>query len=98
MFEKLKQFKDLRDKAKVLQETLATVKVEGTAAWGKVKVEMDGNQNVLGVSIDDSLLSVGEKAKLQDGIKEAFGDALKKMQKQVYEKMQAMGGLNLPGM
>jgi len=98
MFEKLKQFKDLRDKAKLIQETLSGEHVEGTGAWGKVTVDIDGNQNVLSVSVDDSLLSVSEKAKLQDGLKEAFNDAVKKVQKKVFEKMKDVGGLNLPGM
>jgi len=98
MFEKLKQFKDLRDKAKVIQETLANEKCEGSGAWGKVKIELDGNQTVLRIDIDDALLSPSEKSKLQDGIKEAFKDAVSKVQKKVFEKMKDVGGLNLPGM
>lgn len=98
MFEKLKQFKDLRDKAKVIQETLSAERVQGTGAWGKVTIDIDGNQNVLAVSIDDSMLAPSEKNKLQDGVKEAVNDAVKKVQKKVFEKMKDMGGLNLPGM
>ncbi len=98
MFEKLKQFKDLREKAKTLQSALATEKVEGTAAWGKVKIEMDGNQQVTTVAIDDSLMAASEKAKLQDGVKEALNDALKKAQRKMMEKMKEMGGLDIPGM
>ena len=98
MFEKLKQFKDLREKAKTLQSALATEKVEGTAAWGKVKIEMDGNQSVTSVAIDDGLMAVSEKTKLQDGVKEALNDALKKAQRKMMEKMKEMGGLDIPGM
>src|SRR5512135_2010473 len=98
MFEKLKQFKDLREKAKTLQSALATEKVEGTAAWGKVKIEMDGNQSVTSVAIDDSLMAASEKTKLQDGVKEALNDALKKAQRKMMEKMKEMGGLDIPGM
>ncbi|HTK04510.1 MAG TPA: YbaB/EbfC family nucleoid-associated protein [Candidatus Eisenbacteria bacterium] len=98
MFEKLKQFKDLRDKAKTLQSALATEKVTGEAAWGKVKIEMDGNQAVTGVTIDEALLAASEKSKLQDGVKDALNDALKKAQRKMMEKMKEMGGLNLPGM
>ena len=98
MFEKLKQFKDLRDKAKQLQNALATEKVDGTGAWGKVKVEMDGNQSVIAVDVSPDLLNPTDKTKLQDGIKEALNDALKKAQKKMMEKMKDLGGLNLPGM
>lgn len=98
MFEKLKQFKDLRDKAKTLQSALATEKVEGTAAWGKIKIEMDGNQAITAVSIDEELLKPSEKSKLESGIKDALGDALKKAQRKMLEKMKGMEGFNLPGM
>lgn len=98
MFNKLKQVKDLRDKAKTLQGTLAEEKVEGTAAWGKVKVQMDGNQSVLGVEIDPELLTESEQKKLQDAIKEAFNDATKKAQRRMVEKMKESGDLNMPGL
>jgi DNA-binding YbaB/EbfC family protein len=98
MFEKLKQFKDLRDKAKTLQTALASEKVEGTAAWGKIKVEMDGNQALTSVSVDEELLKPSEKAKLEAGIKDALNDALKKAQRKMLEKMKGMEGFNLPGM
>ncbi len=98
MFTKLKQFKDLRDKAKNLQSTLAQEKVEGSAAWGKVKVEMDGNQTVNAVSIDPSLLAASEKEKLQSAVKEALNDALKKAQRKMVEKMKESGDFKMPGL
>ena len=94
MFEKLKQFKDLRSKAKEIQSTLATEKVEGAGGWGKVKIEMDGNQNVTAVTIADEI--IGDKTKIQDGVREAVNDAVKKAQRKMMEKMKDMGAL--PGM
>jgi DNA-binding YbaB/EbfC family protein len=98
MFEKLKQFKDLRDKAKVIQGALSEVMVEGTAAWNKVKISMDGNMSVSAVTIDPSLLAPGEKSALESGVKDAVNDAVKKAQKEAMEKMKSVGGLDLPGM
>ena len=98
MFEKLKQFKDLRDKAKVLQNALGTEKVSGSGAWGKIKIEMDGNQTVTAVDVSPELLAPAEKNRIETGIKEALNDALKKAQKIMMEKMREIGGLNLPGM
>ncbi len=98
MFEKLKQFKDLRDKAKHVQSALSTEKVEGSGAWGKVKIDMDGNQNVIAVTVSTELLQTGEKSKLESGIKDAVNEAIKKAQRKMMEKMKGMGGLNLPGM
>ncbi|MEK9152838.1 MAG: YbaB/EbfC family nucleoid-associated protein [Patescibacteria group bacterium] len=95
MFSKLKQFKDLRDKAKQLQSALSGLKVEGSGAWGKIKVTMDGNQTILDLAIDDALLA--DKQKLRGGLKEALQDALKKAQRLMMEKMKDVGGIDLPG-
>lgn len=96
MFNKLKQFKDLRNQAKTIQNTLSGEKVEGTAAWGKVKIVMDGNQSVQSVAIDPSLLT--EKTKLEEAVKEAVNDAVKKSQRVMAEKVKGMGGLKMPGL
>lgn len=97
MFNKLKQFKDLRDKAKGLQNVLAGEKIEATAAFGKIKLVMDGNQTVQSVSIDPELLSPDKKEKLESGVKEVCNDAIKKVQRVMAAKMKEMGGLNIPG-
>ena len=96
MFSKLKQFKDLRDQAKKIQDVLKDVTVEGTAAWGKIKVSMNGNQEVTSVSIDPELLS--DKAKLEDAVKEAYNDTVKKAQRAMADQMRKSGNLNLPGL
>ncbi|MFH1620943.1 MAG: YbaB/EbfC family nucleoid-associated protein [Patescibacteria group bacterium] len=93
MFNKLKQFKDLRDKAKNLQTNLAQEKAEGTAGWGKVKVTMDGNQRVATVTIDPDVMN--DKNKLEEMIKEATNDAIGKIQKILSGKLKDLGGLDL---
>jgi len=99
MFNKLKQFKDLRDQAKEWQTKLAEESVTIQAAGGKVVMTMDGNLAMTGLAIDDELLSVENKERLQNGIKEAHKDALKKMQQIMAMKMKEMGGLpNIPGL
>ena len=96
MFQKLKQFKDLRDKAKTLQSALADVSVSGSGARGRVTFTMDGNQTLTNVTISDELLNHGEKSSLESGIKEAFKDALGQLQKKLMEKMKA-GEIEMPG-
>ncbi|MBU0625445.1 YbaB/EbfC family nucleoid-associated protein [Patescibacteria group bacterium] len=98
MFNKLKQVKDLRDKAKHLQNMLADEKVEGSAAWGKVKIQMNGNQQILNVDVDPELLKESEQNRLQDAIRDACNDAVKKAQRKMVEKMRASGDLNVPGL
>ena len=96
MFSKLKQFKDLRDQAKKIQDVLKDVSVEGSAAWGKIKVTMNGNQEVTAVAIDQELLA--DKAKLEDAVKEAYNDTVKKAQRAMADQMRKSGNLNLPGL
>ncbi len=99
MFNKLKQFKDLRDKAKELQDTLGHESVTTTAAGGSVSLTMNGNLELTAVTIDPSMLSVEKKSKLEEGIKDAHKDALKKMQRTMAMKMKEMGGLpEIPGL
>tara|TARA_Y100000031_G_C8156097_1_gene354651 strand:- start:406 stop:705 length:300 start_codon:yes stop_codon:yes gene_type:complete len=92
MFNKIKAVKDLRSQAKQMQNALSEVTDEGTAAWGKVTVKIDGNQNVLKVSIDEEIMK--DKVKLEEAMQEAFNDAVKKIQKKMAVKMKEMGGLD----
>ena len=93
MFNKLKQFKDIRSKAKQIQDALATEKVEGSAGWGKVKVTMNGNQQVLDIAIDPSLLS--DAKSLSNTVKDAVNDAIQKVQKTMASKIKDLGGDDL---
>lgn len=88
MFNKLKQFKDLRDTAKQLQDSLSEEIVEGSGGWGKVKIKINGNQQVQSVEIDPEYLNNEKKEKLQNDIKDAFNDGVKKVQKVMAEKMK----------
>ena len=98
MFSKLKEFKDLRDQGKKLQGALAGEAVTVRAEGDKIVLTMDGNLQITGLAIEVDLLNPGKKEKLQDGLKTAHSEALKKMQKIMATKMQEMGGFNLPGM
>jgi nucleoid-associated protein EbfC len=99
MLGKLKQFKDMRSQAKALQETLGEESVTVKAAGDKVLMTMDGNLKMTGLAIDDDLLDPSQKNKLQDAIKKAHEDAMKKIQRIMAMKMKEMGGMpNIPGM
>lgn len=99
MFNKLKQFKDIRDQAKEMQNVLSQESVTVKTAGGKIVLTMNGNLEMTGLAIDESLLSPGMQTKVQDGVKEAHKDALKKMQRVMATKMKEMGGLpEIPGL
>jgi len=99
MFNKLKQFKDIRDQAKTIQSALEKESVTTTAASNLISLTMNGNLDVTDVKIDESLLNSDKKTKIEEGIKSAHKDALKKMQRTMATKMKEMGGLpNIPGL
>lgn len=96
MFSKIKAIQDLKSQANQIKKALETETAEGTGAWGKIKITIDGNQDVKSVQIAQELL--GDKNKLEAGVKEAVNDAIKKVQRIMAKKMSEMGGLNIPGL
>ncbi|PIT86103.1 MAG: nucleoid-associated protein, YbaB/EbfC family [Candidatus Magasanikbacteria bacterium CG10_big_fil_rev_8_21_14_0_10_43_6] len=99
MLGKLKQFKDMRSQAKTLQDALGQESVTVKTAGDKILLTMDGNLKITGLAIDDELLDPSKKSALQEGIKKAHEDAMKKIQRIMAMKMKEMGGLpGMPGM
>lgn len=96
MFSKIKKVQELRTQAKKIQNALAEEIVEGNGGWNKVKITMNGNQEVQKVEIDPEIMN--DKAKVENGVKEAINDCVKKVQRVMATKMQQMGGLNMPGL
>lgn len=86
MFNKLKQFKDLRSQAKTLQNALALEAVR-TERSG-IAVTMNGNMEITELSIPENM----GKAKLEKELKECLNEAVKKTQRMMAEKMREMGG------
>ena len=87
MFEKLKQLKDLRDKAKTIQNALAAETI--AAEKGGIKIVMDGNLTVKTVVLEKEMA----KGELEKKLPEAFNETVKKAQRVMAEKMKSMGGL-----
>lgn len=98
MFSKLKQFKDLRNQAKTIQNALAEETIHADAAGGKLQVIMDGNMHINGLSIDPEFLDPAKKDRLEREMKDLFNNAAKKAQMAMAKKAREMGNLNLPGL
>ena len=95
MFSKIKQVQELRSQANNIKKALAEESVEGSGAWGKVKIKMDGNQEIIKVEIAEDI--VGDKSKLEAGVAEAANDAIKKVQRVMAQKMSSLG-MGIPGL
>lgn len=78
-----------------MQEEIAKIRVEASAGGGMVTVKMDGQKNVLGVTIDKEV--AGDVEMLQDMVMAACNEAVKKVDEETQRKMGGMlGGLGLP--
>lgn len=94
MFSKLKQIKELRDKAKEIQGALSQVIVD--VEHRGITMQLDGNQNVRFVKVSDELMQ--DKVKLEVALADAFNESIKKVQKAMATHLQKMGNLDLPGL
>lgn len=95
MFQKLKQYKDLRDSSKKLQHQLSTETFHVETWGGNVSMIMDGNQSIMALDIKAEVLQPENKKKLEDAIKDAVADAVKKVQRAVAQKLQK-GEIQMP--
>lgn len=99
MFDKAKKLFELQSKAKKLQTALKDMEFEGTELGGKVRVKVNGEQKMLTIDIDDSLVSLEEKASLIKFVTQATNAAIKRAQQAAANKTkEIMGGLGIPGL
>jgi DNA-binding YbaB/EbfC family protein len=93
----MKQAAQLQSKMKAMQEELEHVEVEGVSGGGLVTVRMTAKMEVKGIKIDPSLMKADEREILEDLLVTAHGDARRKAETAMQEKMQSLtGGLGLP--
>jgi DNA-binding YbaB/EbfC family protein len=93
----MKQAAELQSKMKALQDELDHVEVEGLSGGGLVTVRMTAKMEVKAVKIDASLLKPEEHEIVEDLIVTAMGDARRKAEAAMQEKMATLtGGLKLP--
>jgi len=88
--DKAKDLYKLQKQAKQIKKQLKNIHVE--AESGGVTVVIDGEQHVIDVKIDESIL--GDAKKISKGFIDAMNKAIKKSQQIGAEKMkETMGGL-----
>jgi len=80
-----------------LQAELKTREMIGSSGQGKVKVTMNGAQDVIAISIDPEVVNPEEADLLEDLVLAALNDARSKITRMVEEEMKKVsGGLGLP--
>jgi nucleoid-associated protein EbfC len=95
----MKQAAQLQSKMKAMQDELDHIEVEGSSGGGLVNVRMTAKMEVKAIKIDPSLIKADEREILEDLLVTALGDARRKAEAAMQDKMQALtGGLSLPGL
>jgi DNA-binding YbaB/EbfC family protein len=93
----MKQAAQLQSKMKAMQDELDHIEVEGMSGGGLVNVRMTAKMEVKAIKIDPSLMKADEREILEDLLVTALGDARRKAEAAMQDKMQALtGGLGLP--
>jgi DNA-binding YbaB/EbfC family protein len=79
------------------QANLDTIEVEGSSGGGLVKVRASAKGRILGLSVDDSLITPEDKGVMEDLIVAAFNDARAKADEASSKEMAKLtSGLPLP--
>ena len=93
----MKQAAQLQSKMKAMQDELEHVEVEGLSGGGLLTVRMTAKMDVKAIKIDPSLIKADEVEILEDLLITALGDAKRKAEAAMAEKMQSLtGGMGLP--
>ena len=87
----MKQAAQLQSKMQAMQEELGQVEVEGVSGGGLVSVRMTAKMEVKAFKIDPSLMKAEEHEILEDLLVTALGDARRKAEIAMQEKMQGLG-------
>src|SRR5271157_3782783 len=92
----LRQAQEMHSKISQLQEAMAEKRVESSAGGGMVNVVMNGKQEIVSLRIDPEVVSREDVEMLQDLIRAAVNEAIRKSQEMMTEEMKKItGGLSI---
>ncbi len=95
----LKKVQKMQKQMTDLQEELKTREVEGTAGGEAVKVVVNGNKNIVKVTLAPEAVDPDDVEMLQDLIVTAVNDAMQKVDTMTEQEFgKVTGGMKLPGM
>jgi DNA-binding YbaB/EbfC family protein len=99
MNEMLRQAQIIQRKMTALQEELKTREIEAQSGGGMVSARVTGGKELVALRIDKSVVEAGDVEMLEDLVKAAVNEALRKAGEMVEQEMgQLAGGMKLPGM
>jgi len=82
-----------------MQQRMAELRVEGSAGGGMVKATMNGNKELLAITIDKEAVDPNDVEMLQDLVVAAVNEASRKVDEEMQGQIGAMtGGMKIPGL
>ena len=93
----LNQAKEMKSAMGKIQDELKKTEIPISAEGGKIKIVINGEMDVKTVSVDPSLLDANNQAKLENALKNAMTEAIKKAKDIAANKLSAISGGFLPG-
>ena len=95
----LKQAQEMQRQLDRVRAELTKEVVTGTGGGGVVRVQVNGDGEVLGVDIAQDVVESGDKAMLEDLLLAALRDGIGQAARLRKDRMSAVtGGLSLPGL
>ncbi|MBU1119412.1 YbaB/EbfC family nucleoid-associated protein [Patescibacteria group bacterium] len=95
MLDKLKDMAAMRKQASQMKKMLADEHITVEGYHGKLKLTIDGNQEVESIEIDPEILSSDNKDTLEREMANLFNNAVKDVQKMMARKLQS-GEISMP--
>lgn len=94
-----KLMKQLQQTQERVQQEIAALKIEASSGGGMVRVEMDGQKNLLSLKIDPEAVNKDDVEMLQDLVLVAVNEACRRVDEAVKEKVAGLaGGMKIPGL
>ena len=94
----LKQAQKMQKQIEEAQAEMENVTLETTAGGGAVRVVVNGKKQIHSLSINPDVVDPDDVEMLEDLIKGAVNEALRRMEEQNQQRMsQITGGMGLPG-
>ncbi len=94
-----KMMKQLQQAQERIQAEIAALTVEAASGGGMVKVEVDGQKQLLRLTIDPEVVNKDDVEMLQDLVLAAVNEASRKVDEAIQEKVGSLtGGMKIPGL
>jgi len=95
----MKQARQMQDKVAEIQEEMASRTVEAAAGGGMVTATANGAGDIVSVRIEKEVVDPDDIEMLEDLVRAACNEAVKKGRDLAAEEMKKItGGMNIPGL